>query len=139
MNRANPDRLLRGILGTVFLLAVALGLSGCLVSMHVLTDADDGRIQAVDVGDDILIRLSGNASTGFQWERASPITLEGTPLEPVEEGSYQSLGSMSGSPGRFSFRYRAVSQGTATLTFAYLRPWEDEPPLATYTVVIWAR
>jgi len=137
MNRTNAERLPRGIVFAVFLLAVALGLSGCLVSMHVLTD--DGKIQAVDVGDDILIRLSGNATTGFQWERTSPIALEGTPLEPVEEGSYKSLGSMPGSPGLFSFRYSAVSQGTVTLTFAYLRPWEDEPPLATYTVVIWAR
>lgn len=139
MKRTNADRLPRGIFFAVFLLAVALGLSGCLVSMHVLTDADDGKIQAVDVGDDILIQLSGNASTGFQWERTSPIALEGTPLEPVEEGSYKSLGSMPGSPGLFSFRYSAANQGTVTLTFAYLRAWEGEPPLATYTVVIWAR
>ena len=122
MKRTNADRLPRGIFLAVFLLAVALGLSGCLVSMHVLTDADDGKIQAVDVGDDILIQLSGNASTGFQWERTSPIALEGTPLEPVEEGTYKSLGSMPGSPGLFSFRYSAANQGTVTLTFASPMP-----------------
>ena len=131
--------LLRGMLVVAFLLAAISGLSGCLISTHVLTDADAGTIQAVDVGDGILIRLSGNAATGFQWERTSPTALEGTPLEPGEEGSYNSLGSAPGSPGLFSFRYSTVSQGTVTLIFAYRRPWEDEPPLATYTVVIWAR
>lgn len=139
MSRKSAGRLPRGIFLVAFLLPAMYGLSGCLVSTHVLTNADDGTIQAVDVGDDILIRFSGNASTGFQWERTSPTTLEGTPLEPVEEGSYESLGSAPGSPGLFSFRYSAVSQGTVTLAFAYRRPWEDEPPLATYAVVIWAR
>ena len=99
MNRTDVNGLPRGIVFAVFLLAVALGLSGCLVPVLVLTDADDGKIQTVDVGDHILIRLSGDASTGFQWERASPTALEGTPLAPVEEGSYRSLGSMPGSPG----------------------------------------
>lgn len=139
MNKTNADRLARGVFVGTFLLAAAVGLSACLVPTHVLSDADGGKIRAVDVGDEVLIRLSGNASTGFQWERTAPIAFADTPLEPIREGSYKSLGSALGIPGFFSFRYSAVRQGTVTLTFTYLRTWEDEPPLATYTVVIWVR
>jgi predicted secreted protein len=139
MNKTNADRLARGVFVGSFLLAAAIGLSGCLVPTHVLSDADGGKIRAVDVGDEVLIRLSGNASTGFQWERTAPIAFADTPLEPIREGSYKGLGSALGIPGFFSFRYSAVRQGTVTLTFTYLRTWEDEPPLATYTVVIWVR
>jgi len=139
MNGMSAVCLRRRIFVVAFLVAVAFGLSGCLVSTHVLTDDDNGKIEAVDLGDGILIRLSGNASTGFQWERTSPTDLEGSPLEPIEEGSYGSLGSAVGSPGLFSFRYNAIGPGTVTLTFAYRQPGEDEPPVATYTVVIWVR
>lgn len=139
MNKANADRFARGVFVGGFLLAAAVALSGCLVPTHVLSDVDGGKIRAVDVGDEVLIRLYGNASTGFQWERTAPIAFAETPLEPVREGRYRSLGSALGSPGFFSFRYSTVRQGTVTLTFTYLRAWEDEPPLATYTVVIWVR
>jgi len=139
MNKRNAARFVRGVFVGTFLLATAVSLSGCLVPTHVLSDADGGKIRAVDVGDDVLIRLSGNASTGFHWERTAPTAFAETALEPIREGSYKSLGSPLGSPGLFCFRYSAVRQGTVTLTFTYLRTWEDEPPLATYAVVIWVR
>jgi len=123
---------------TVVLL-VAVGLGGCLPSVHALTEADHGRLVVVEVGDEIVIRLSGNASTGYQWERSSPTEFESTALAPIAEADYESLGSAPGSPGLFTFRYIAVERGTVTLQFEYRRPWEDEPPLDRISIVLWAR
>jgi predicted secreted protein len=139
MTAQSTGRSVRVALTALVSFCIACGLTGCLVSTYVLTDADAGTIQVIDVADHIVIHLSGNASTGFQWERVAPPALDDSPLEAVEEGSYESLGSAPGSPGVFTFGYEAVNEGTLSMTFAYRRPWEDEPPLATFTVVIWVR
>jgi len=137
MSRAAP-RCVRGSL-TALLLIASIGLSACLHSAHVLTYGDDGTILAVDVGDVIFIRLSGNASTGYLWERTAPTPFESEPLAIVVEGDYESLGHAPGSPGLFTFGYAAATAGTITLAFAYRRPWENDPPLSTYSVAVWVR
>lgn len=115
----------------------SLFLGGCLFGPVSLTEADDGTIQTIDSGDRLLVRLSGNASTGYMWVRSEPDSLTGTPLEPIEEGIYQPLvGSGVGCPGHFTFRYRAVDTGTITLTFVYQRSWEEDP-IETFSVIIW--
>ncbi len=136
MRAMNPRHVLQGILA-VFVLAAALTTSGCFHRVRSLTDADNGSLVVMDVGDVLRIRLPGNASTGYLWERIDPAELAGTPLEAIEEGDYRSDGTAPGSPGVFTFRYAAAARGTFTLTLAYHRPWEDEPPLETYAVIVW--
>jgi predicted secreted protein len=117
----------------------AIGLGGCRQATHTLTAADSGSLVIVDRGDVIAIRLSGNVSTGYLWERTAPDALVGAPLSPLDEGEYESLGSAPGSPGLFVFRYAAVESGTVTLRFVHHRTWEDEPPLGEVAFVVWVQ
>jgi len=119
-------------------------LAACGLFPVVLRDADRGSIQAVDIGDRIVLRLSGNASTGYVWRRVAPASFDGGALEPIEEGAYEPGGAADGnecgvgSPGTFVFRYRAAASGTTPLRYVYQRPWEEEPA-DEFDVVIWVR
>jgi predicted secreted protein len=127
------------VLGGVVVLLCAL--SACALFPVRITDEDSGSIQAVSVGDVVRIRLSGNPTTGYAWTRVDPESLEGTPLEVLQEGdcwpSHDAAGP-AGAPGWFVFNYRAAEEGTVTLTFAYQKSWEEEP-IDTFTVTIWVR
>jgi predicted secreted protein len=126
-----PD--VKGLIWFALLLG-ALLLAGCFGPI-VLTEADNGTIQAIDVGDVILVRLVGNPSTGYTWQRTD--TLREGVLEPLGEGG-SCGGGLVGSPSTFEFRFKAVSSGTTRLEFVYQRPWEEEP-IDTFSVVIYVR
>ena len=122
------------------LLLVMFGLFGCSLSMVTVDETDFGSIQRLDVGELLLIRLQGNATTGYEWVRVKPASLEGSPIEIVKEGDYQTLGcQLVGAPGEFAFRYRAMSLGTVTLEFEHRRPWDPEAAIDTYSITIWVR
>ena len=120
-------------------LVLASMLSGCWLLPVSIDETADGTVRSVEVGDEILIRLSGNVSTGQQWIRQSPASLEGTPLEAVSEGEYElDDPDVCGGPGDFLFRYRATTSGTVELLFEYRKPWEDEPT-DTFSIILWAQ
>ena len=125
--------------GFVAILLLAIfGLFGC--SLVTVDEADFGSIQKLDVGDLLVIRLMGNATTGYEWARSKPASLEGSPIEIVKEGDYQTLEyQLVGASGEFVFRYRAMRLGTVTLEFEYRRPWDPEDPIDTYSVTAWVR
>ncbi|MFC2077672.1 protease inhibitor I42 family protein [Candidatus Bipolaricaulota bacterium] len=121
------------------LLALATMLSGCWLLPVTIDETADGTVQSIEIGDEILIQLSGDASTGFQWIRAEPESLDGTPLEVVSEGDYEPDDpGVCGGSGVFSFRYHAVASGTIALSFAHRRPWEDETA-GSFSIIIWVR
>ena len=120
------------------LAAGLLCLTACSLLTLVLDESDSGTIRSMDVGELLRIELDGNASTGYEWIRTQPASLEGSPLVSEKEGDYQPLGVQPvGGPGTFCFRYRAMQTGTVTLAFEYRRPWEPDDPIDTYTVTIW--
>ena len=125
-----------GISGLIALVSL---FSGCWFLPITLDDTADGTAQSVNVGDRITIQLSGNASTGYQWIRVHPESLDGSLLAAIEEGEYaQEDPSVCGGPGVFTFRYEAVTSGIITLSYAHRRPWEDEV-IGEFSVIIWVR
>ena len=73
-----------GIIGCLALFAV-VGLMGCSLFTTTVDNADSGSIQRIDVGDLLVVRLMGNASTGYEWVRVEPASFEGSPVEAVKE------------------------------------------------------
>lgn len=130
----------RSIMLVSLTLLAGLGLAGCSLFTTTLDNADSGSIQRLDVGDLLVVRLAGNASTGYEWARVEPSSLEGSPVAIVKETEYQIFGCpLPGAPGEFVFRYRAMRPGTVTLGFEHNRPWETDDPIDRYTVTVWVR
>ncbi len=130
-------KLRRELVGFLLLFSLIF-LAGCLGPI-VLTEADNGTLEALNVGDVILVRLNGNPSTGYEWQRTD-ILLESI-LEPLPErgccgGSCG--GDEVGNPNLSEFRFKAISSGTTRLEFVYQRPWEEEP-IDTFSVIIYVR
>ncbi|MBU1048941.1 protease inhibitor I42 family protein [Candidatus Bipolaricaulota bacterium] len=127
------------IVGCLALLAV-LTLAGCSLFTVSLDETDRGSIQRLEVGDLLVIRLMGNASTGYEWTRVAPETLDASPIKIVTESEYHPLGiEPIGAPGEFVFRYRAMQPGTVALRFEHRRPWEPDESIDSYTVTVWVR
>jgi inhibitor of cysteine peptidase len=126
----------RGIALVVLgLLAVGLLLSVVLVPWG--DDAPAGRAPAlyhrgdpitVHGGDEFVIALSANPSTGYSWTAgADPdvVFLRSRQIAGVAE---------PGAPGTQELRFRAEHSGTTTLKLAYARSFEGGvPPAKTAT------
>jgi predicted secreted protein len=85
---------------------------GAGVAAIEVTEADDGRVIAAQVGDEIVLRLPERGSTGYLWD------LEGAG-DPalVLERSEGDAGAMPGAPGerRLVFRLAGASRSEVVL------------------------
>ena len=114
-------------------------LSGCWLVPMVLDESSDGSVQTLSVGDTVIIALKGNASSGYQWIRETPDSINGDPLVTISEGEYEvDDPDVCGGPGTFRFSYQASTAGVITLAYEYRRPWEDDF-IDTFSVVIWVQ
>ncbi len=124
--------------GTFSATAIANGLS-LRVSRMVTPDDAEQEI-AVRIGDELLVALPGNPTTGFEWQ--SNVLYEYAVLRPVGEVPYEFRSEadphLVGSPGVFLFRYQAIAADSQWFRFAYSRPWESVQPaeVVEFTVVV---
>jgi len=92
---------------------------------------------AVKVGQDFIIALPSNASTGYSWSAKAS-----GPGLVVEGYAYQLTAAsdqkrMAGGGGQQLFILEASKPGTATVTFSYARPWQKGvKPARTMTFTI---
>jgi inhibitor of cysteine peptidase len=127
------SRALRG--GLTLLAAVALltGAEGC--ARKKIYGESTPTITAT-VGEQIVIELASNPTTGFTWMpsgRSNPlvVTLMTSDFEPNPSSTF-------GTGGHHRWTYRAVGPGSTTITFTYGRTWEQAPPekSATFTITV---
>ena len=103
---------------------------------HRLDAADDGTVVEVVVGEQILLRLEGNPTTGYEWQVDA-----GDPavLALAGEPDYESSSDDDGSGGTYTFRFEAVGRGSAEVVLQYYRPWlapAEVPVTFTFTAVV---
>ena len=110
---------------------LALGLSLLLVSVALgcvpgqseeYTDA--GQKIEIGVGDQFIVALESNPTTGYQWEAdfdQSFLRLVQDEFEPdeAEEG-------MVGVGGKQRFTFEGLKTGETELTLTYKRSWEED-------------
>jgi inhibitor of cysteine peptidase len=77
------------------------------------------------IGDEFSIKLRSNSGTGYSWQLA-PGTLDDRIVEFVTETYQAPEGNLIGSSGTEEFVFKAVRDGTTTLTLHYVRPWETD-------------
>ena len=87
--------------------------------------AQAGHSVDLRVGQELVVRLAGNPSSGFRWRLID--VLETAPLQtagpPVLETGATST-AMPGASGTEVWRFRAGQPGPQTLRFEYRRVWE---------------
>jgi len=84
------------------------------------------RSLQLNVGDEVIVRLTETPSSGYAWEVAQP---EGSVLEAVHE-QLEAIGSdktVLGSSAQRDLHFRAISPGAEDITARLARPWETRP------------
>ena len=118
----------------VTLLLMAGVAAGTYAQELVLTEQDDGKIVGAVVDQSIFVNLRGNPSTGYTWLLTST---NGDSVVPTGPAAYTpDAGGGPGSPGTFSFPFRAVHSGPTTLAFDYLQPWDPASVLQSFSATI---
>jgi predicted secreted protein/uncharacterized lipoprotein NlpE involved in copper resistance len=99
-----------------------------------LVAGDRGHVADLRVGQELVVQLPANRSTGFQWSvtdsTAAIAALEGT---LYLQDSHTALAVGVG--GREYLRFRALAPGSVALHFEYRRPWEPQSEPARKAVV----
>jgi inhibitor of cysteine peptidase len=74
-------------------------------------------------GQEVMINLRSNPSTGFRWEIKDAASSVLKSLGPEVYSNPEEVG-LVGSAGQSSWRYRAQAAGTGQLLMVYRQPWE---------------
>lgn len=96
-----------------------------------ISEQDDGG--TVELGDNqiLLINLEGNPSTGYGWGVQQ---VNADVLAQVGKDEWVPRSNLLGAPATQVLRFAGKSVGETDLVLAYRRPWEQVPPLRTFTL-----
>jgi inhibitor of cysteine peptidase len=117
----------------ILTLVIGFTLVACGASNPTYYETDSGKTLTLTPGDEISVKLEGNVTTGYTWAFAPDVS---GVIEEVGEAAYESDSTLAGAGGEFTFTFRAAAPGTTKLTLHYLRPWEEEDPISTFTLEI---
>ena len=81
---------------------------------------DEFTLQA---GKGVTVILCSNQTTGFKWNEEAQIS-DTSVLEQVKHEYMAPSGNKVGAAGTEKFTFRALKQGTATVSLEYSRDWE---------------
>jgi inhibitor of cysteine peptidase len=94
----------------------------------------DEIIQA-RVGEEVVITLESNRTTGFQWQLASPVDKDYLVISGLKYVVPKS--KLLGGPGKEEWSFKVLKAGSTTVCFHYVRPWEKKSkPAKVRTIVI---
>jgi inhibitor of cysteine peptidase len=102
-------------------LALTLVVSGTAASPTTITAADAGHPITLRIGEELVLNLECNPSTGYDWfltDAKNPV------LSSLGKPAYVQGRSTPGAGGIESWNFRASAAGTQTLKLEYRRPWE---------------
>ena len=118
----------------VVLLTSALILTACNPKTIKINSDDNGTTVEIKKGETLLLSISGNPTTGYNWEVES---VDQNVLQSAGEPDYKSDSMLIGSGGTYKFKFTAVNVGVTPLKLKYWRSFEPEnPPVETFEVKI---
>ena len=109
----------------LLILVTAVVLTICLAAgcVEVKTYTDSGQTINIDVGQEFVIALGSNPTTGYSWQESYDETV----LELVEkkyEPGEEAEEGVVGAGGVEHFRFKALEEGETGITLTYKQPWE---------------
>ena len=111
------------------LLGLLIMVAGCTTASSLsLSEIDNSRTINTTVGDEIIITLAGNASTGYSWQfTSSNGTLFKTLGEAYTPNKHPT--GLIGVSGKFTYKIKTLKKGTFSIIARYYRPWENFDPI----------
>lgn len=105
-----------------------------------VTADDNGRKVDLAVGQELVVRLASNRTTGYAWtitDSANAVLAQQGKPDYVTDAT---LERKIGVGGTEIWRLKAVKTGQQTLRFEYRRPWErDAAPAKTVSYLVTVR
>ena len=96
----------------------------------------NGNQIELHIGEEFMIILPENPTTGFRWNLIS----SGEQACTLLDNSFDLTGSTPGNGGSHSWHFQAVKEGSSKIEFAYRRSWEqDRPPAQNFNVSVHVR
>ena len=89
-----------------------------------LTEQENGKDIRMDRGDYLVIHLTANPSTGYDWSYAVTGSRLLVQEGEVLRGSKAEGSGMVGAPMTEVWTLKAIRSGCCTITFSYARPWQ---------------
>jgi inhibitor of cysteine peptidase len=124
-----------GVLVLAAIVVVVLVVRGS-GGVRTLGEDDDGAVVEVAVGEQIVLELEGNATTGYTW---AVTAVDPAILAPAGDPDYQSESDADGAGGTYTFRFDAVGPGETEVVLKYFPSWEEPSATAgtfTFTAVV---
>jgi Predicted secreted protein len=128
-------KMLRRILLLIVLAGLLVPTVGCGSKQIILTSADNGKKLNVKAGEQIVVELDGNPSTGYTWEAQD---LDASMIRQVGEAEFKSSNpGVIGAGRTLTLKFMTLQAGTTSLALVYHRPWETGvKPLSSFTTAI---
>lgn len=107
-----------------------------------MSEADQGQTIELRTGEQLQIALSGNPSTGYNWEVTAfdPAILQSVGDIAFEQTPQHTRRPIVGAGGTLIATFAAVAAGTTTVELCYRRPWEPRNPAdQAFAVVVVVR
>ncbi len=101
---------------------------------HVLDESSNGDMVVMVEGQSLELSLASNPSTGFSWQYFPE--LDNSVLKETGHEYRGGESNLIGAGGREYWIFEAVRAGSATLSLAYMRPWESRMPEQTFQLEI---
>lgn len=99
-------------------------------------ERSNGNEIELQVGEEFVIILHENPTTGFRWH---PIS-NGEPACILLSDSFDPIGNTPGNGGSHSWRFQVAKEGSSKIEFAYRRSWEQDRPAAqTFALSVYVR
>ena len=102
------------------------------MATHTLTQADNGTTVTAQQGDEIIIHLPENPTTGYRWE-ANP--LDGSCVQLIRSDFAPAGQAVPGAGGIRAFTMIAQNTGATTVEFKNWRSWEGDGSIRSRFVV----
>ena len=106
------------VLSLVVILGLVAGCAGASAEEKIFTNSDE--VIRVKAGEEFVISLEANPTTGYSWVAASPASW----LEFLGKTYVAGEPAMLGSGGKEELRFKASAKGSTTITLGYGRSWE---------------
>jgi inhibitor of cysteine peptidase len=98
-------------------------LAACGTDPIVLGSDDSGAEFDLNIGDEIVVELESNPSTGYSWELALP---DSSPMVQLRSSVYTAPDSdLVGAPGTQQFTFEAVEFGAGVVRLEYIRNFDE--------------